>query len=805
MTAAPGALPEGKTAGEETPAPPPDPVKVELNARDGNDGVISGFVAQQTIYQYGERLKGETPVISLREELSPKLPQSLHPFRAPNHGKLLEILDERRIVLLMSYRERAAFAAGHALVHDPQFKSKKKRALFPTRRRDKSRVDLDLMTLTEKDFLDDDQILLIELDNKCTFLESVMAAGDGVLSTVCDKLEHHSSYIVLSVDERLLDDEEVAEQIGGFSPQAISHLLYLLSPHYAAHATDWESKFRDLLGPLATKQDQRQYYQRIADYLARGTAEFERFLQELDTTMHLAPELRTSRLRTVEPSVICKSDSEVHKAAAFVAACFPEINQKDFDEFVRLLLGKQTTTKEDVRQGLRRDGKLITVREKKEELCTDQWTRDADKIFADCHLRTVVSGDGSWIVDFCEPYLRDELRSYLDQHHPWYVRRQCERLQKSGVLFYADISPKAIEGLVQLFIERAIVDPTAFGSSWLLQFVVSGRAALAGAGEIPDAMDAMLEWLAEKLIEQHIRDRFQERLSILIREMLDRDEIRSVVREFFELLIASKEHDALLDVILDLAPRLRFVPGFDPLTWMKRLLDQGSKAVQGRTIPRVIDLARRSGPQIYEFLSTIHDWLPESDREPDRYSLSNAVAIDFPFHYCAEMAKRVTPGVWPSQHPLFYALSDDDTEVRTKLSWLIDWIIDARGAIFVKPDASDPLKSAEAGRMGLVADLVEHWAWVLEGPPSQTPPPEGQTLLCVTLEQLDSKLNPRERMWLQRSWQRRQEEHAKEAATKSGDERKSLIARKTKLEQLRMRYFSLTSVPKIPVQGATAS
>lgn len=803
MTAEPGAIPE-PTAGEVKPAQPPDPVKVEVNAKDVKDGVIIGHVGSQFIV-YPEGPKRETPVSSLREELSPRLPQSLHPFRAPNHGDLLKILDEQQIVLLMSYRERAAFAAGHALVHDPQFKDKKKRALFPTRRRDQARVDLDLMTVTENEFLDFDQILLIELDNKCTFLESVMAAGDGVLSAVCAKLEQHRSYIVLSVDDRLLDGEDVAEQICGFSPQAISHLQYLLSPRYADHAGDWENKIRALLGPLATKEEQRQYYQRLADYLARGTAEFERFLQELETTMHLAPELRTSRLRTVEPSVICKSDSEVHKAAALVAACFPEINQNDFDEFVRLLLGKQTTTKEDVRQGLRRDGKLITVREKKEELCTDQWAREADKIFADCHLRTVVSGDGSWIVDFCEPYLRDELRSYLDQHHPWYVRRQCERLQKSGVLFYADISPKAIDGLVQLFIERAIVDPTAFGSSWLLQFVVSGRAALAGVGELPESMEAMLRWLAEKLIEQHIRDRFQERLSILIREMLDRDELRAVVREFFELLIASKEHDALLDVILDLAPRLRFVPGFDPLIWMRRLLNQGSKAVRERTIPRVIDLARRSGPKIYELLSTIHDWLPESDREPDRHSLSNVVAIDFPFHYCAEMAKWVTPGVWPSQHPLFYALPDGDAEARAKLSWLVDWIIDARGVAFVKADASDPMKSAEAVRMGLVADLVEHWAWVLEGPPSQTPPPEGQALLGVILEQLDSKLNPRERTWLQRTWQRRQEEHVKEATTKSGDERKSLIAHKTKLEQLRMRYFSLTSVPKIPIQGAAAS
>lgn len=772
----------------EQTVPPPEG---ENNAPPaGNVQIKTETVHKQnnTFYQYFKDgpQKPDLPLSSLLEEM-PTLPPGLHPFRDPAHDDLLRALDDQRIVLLQSYREEASYAAAHTLISDQAFHREKKLALFPTRRRDKERDDLELARLTEKDFLRESQILLIEVDAQCTFFESVLATARGALGGICDKLRSQYSYIVLSVDECLLETEDVAGKIRGLYTHRVSHLRYLLWPHYAGRTPEIEAQLHKALGPLSTPAERREHYQRIADQLSAGIAAFEKFLAQL---VAATPEQRAIQLRTVEPSAVFKEDSEVHRTAAFVAACFPELNQKDFDRLVRLLLGEEIRTEESVRQAFRPDGKLITVRERKDEFLADQWLRQADKIFRDCCLRTVASGNGAWAVDFCEPYLRDELRSYLDKHHPWYVRRQCERLQASGVLFFDDLSPKAVEGLVRLFIERAIVDPTNYGSLWLLRLMASGRTALSG-GDLPESSDEMLAWLSEKLAQAHLRVRFQERVSIFIREMLDHDVLRPVVRQFFELLIASKQHDALLDLVLDLAPRLRFVPGFDPLIWLKRLLNQGRANVQEQTFVELVNLARRSGPRIYEFLQTIHGWLPDADRPPDGYSVSNKVAIQFPFAYCEEMAKWVTPGVWPSQHPLFYALPENATEAREKIAPLIEWIVDSRGAAFEQADAADPLQSAEAKRIGLVADLIEHWAWVLEGPPSETPPPEGKALFGIILEELDSRLSARERTWLQRSWQHRQEELLNQAASLSGQERKNLIARKTKLEQLRVQYATL--------------
>jgi hypothetical protein len=792
---------------EPEPAPPPvddnkplpvSPVNVAVNTKEVDNQVNSGPVTNQ--HNYFGHAKQQAPVSGLRQDLPPRLPRDLHPFRAPDHEQLLAALKEQRLVILASYKADAAYAAAHALVYDPRFNDNKKRTLYVTRQRDKERADLELLSVTEGDVLDVPQIFLIGIRSQCVFLESVVDAHE-VFGTVWDRLEQSSSYIVLCVDQGLLEREDVAEKLSSTPIHKISHLRYLLFPYYEHRVAEFEW-LDAALAPLSTPAEQREHYQRIAECLSNGIAAFEKLVEERKATMHLAPEMRTGELHEVQPATVFIENSSAHRAAIFVATYFPEINQADFDRLVRLLLGGETTTREDLRQAFRRDGKLITTREKIQERCEDFWDREADKIFHDCHLRTVASENGSRVIDFCETYLREQFRSYLDKHHPWYLRRQCERLQSSGALFDDELSPKAVEGIVKLFVDRAIVDPAGFGSFWLVRLVGWGRAALRRS-PLPDSPDELFEWLAKELAKANLGDRFQDRLCVLLREMFHYDGLRPVVDQFFDGLLRSKQHDALLEIILDLTPRLRFAPDFDPLFWILRLFNEGSDSIREHTLARLVDLGRRSGPKIYEFLTTIHEWLSDCDQTPEEFR--HLVALKFPFIYCAEMSKWVTTGLWPSQHPLFYALPEDKIIASEKIELLIAWIVDQRDTAFENIDDSDPLKSAEAKRISRVADLVEHWAWVLEGSPSQTPPPEGRALFDVILEKLDSRLDPRERTWLLRNWQRRQEEQLKEAGTRSGQKRRDLIARKTKLEQLRVRYASMANVQRIHVQGEPAS
>jgi len=641
-----------------------------------------------------------------------------------------------------------------------------------------------LVALTEEEFLGETpQVLLIDIDSWCTLFDSVLTSSWGIVGRVHDRLENHSSYLILAVNEDLLRDETKTERARNSLPYyTVSHLRYLLARDLTDRAEDLEKRLLAAIERGAMELG--ELHKSVADRLAEGVVAFEEFLVKLEQATSLPLAARKERLQPIQPQDVFREESEIHRAAAFVATYFPDLGQRDFDRLVLLLLGEQTATVERTRQVVGR------------ERWADRWLRDADRVFRDDHLRTMVSGDGSWVVDFSEPYLRRELRGHLERHFPSYVKRQSQALQDSGVLFAVDLSRTAVEGLVRLFVERAIADPTGFGSVWLLELVRGLRIQIEGdppAG----SPEEILAWLFEKLaLEARLRAHFHERLSLLIREMLDRETLRPIVREFFEFLIAAKQHDALLDVILELARRLRFAPHFDPLVWIRRLLDQGSGSVRERTKKRLTLLARESGPRIYDFLAVIHSWLPEEGRPAERFSFSNCLALNFPFELCLEIARSLPPerfGAWPSRHLLFYSLPSEPAEVREEIAKLVAWLLDPRGATLETADATETMRTAAVVRIGHIADLVEHWAWVLEGG-SEDGPAEGHALFRVVVEEIDRRIGARERTWLQRSWQRRQDHYLRQAAnsgTSGGPERALLVARRAKLDHLRMRFAAL--------------
>ncbi len=746
----------------------------------------------------------------------PRLPRHLHPFRDPRHDILLDELERKRILLLTSYQESAAYSAAFTLIHDDHFHDKRKKALFPRGARESNRLDFDVAALTEREFLGKEpQILLVEINSRCSLLESTLTVSWGVVGQMSLGLEHHGSYLILAVDEDLLCDPVRTARVKNSLPYySVSHLRYLLSQNLADRVDEFERRLLACIERDADFTELRELEQKVAIRLAGGVSALDTLLHELEEARSLPTAARRARFQPISPEDVFLEDSAVHQTVLFIATYLPNLSQGDFDRLVLLLLGDETCTTDCTRQVVRADGELIMVRERVEERWADRWRKRADQIFRDCHLQTTISGEGTWVVDFGEPYLRRELRGYLGGRFAWYVRRQCMALQDSGVIFAFDLSRNAVDSLVRLYVERALVDPVGFGSLWLLALLRGVRFHLPGE---PPAVspEEDLAWLLDRLaVEAQLLAHFYGRLALLIREMLDREPLRVVVREFFDFLIAARQHEALLGVILDLARQLRFAPHFDSLAWMRRLLDQGSRPVRERVARQLILLARESGPRIYEFLTEVRDWLPEQGRSAERFSVSNRLALEFPFAYCHHVARLLPKehfGAWPSRHPLFHALPVDPVAAREEIARIIEWLLDPRGASLERPDPAEAMRTAEAVRIGHFADLLEGWAWILEGK-EESGSPEGRALFLVIVEEIERRLDPRQRSWLQRSWQRRQAHYlrlaSKSGGASDGPERSLLIARRTKLEQLRMRFALLVSGDASDIfepRGGTAS
>jgi hypothetical protein len=732
----------------------------------------------------------QKPLDGLVENLPP-FPSNLHSFRDSRHNDWLDDLEQHRLLLLSSYREDAANAAAYSLIQDEHFSDKIRTAFFPARGRDKDRSDLDLFAISDEQFLGrDSQILLIAVESRGPLLDPVLNDVSSVaVGLICEKLKRHRSYVILVVNENHLINSTGSSRIPCYF---VSHLRYLLD--VTGRGDELERRILSAVSFNVGSMEMRELYQQVGDRRNNDEA-LEAFVLQLEQTHTLPTSKPQDRAQPVTPEEVFPEESETHRAAAFVATYFPDIGQRDFDRLVTTLLAEQVTVVERSRQVVGQDGTVTMVREQIQERWANRWVRGADRVCREGHLHTVASPDGAWLVDFSEPYLRRELRAYLERYHPFYLKQQCQTLQESGVLFALDLSATAVEALVRLFVERTVVDPVGFGSVWLLDLVQGLRVQVNGNPPGTSKED-ILAWLLEQVtMERQLRAHFHGRLALLIREMLDREPLRRMVREFFEFLIAARQHEALLDVVLDLARRLRFAPHFAPLDWMKRLLDQGNAAVQGKTAARLATLARDSGPRIYEFLATIRTWLPEANKTPGRFSTANRVALEFPFAYCLAIAKVLPEdrfGQWPSHHPLFYALPSDPAEARKEIGTLAGWILDPRRAALEDADDAEPTLTPEVRRIAEVADLVEHWAWVLEGVLNDGHP-EGRTLFRIVAEEINQRLGAEERSLLQRSWQRRQDFYVTLAATTQGMERTPLINRWARLEQLRRRFAPIVT------------
>src|SRR5947208_95180 len=291
----------GDGQGEKTPNTESTATRPEVNANEikvlldsptignqyfyfGSSGVAqekldSPTIGNQHFHLGPSGAAQEKPLDDLPDDL-PSLPKGLHPFQDPRHDRMLSELEERRIILLASYQESAAYAAAFSLVHDDHFHRQAKRSLYPTRNCDKERSDLDLVSLTEESILGKTpQILLIDIGSWCTLFDSVLRLDWGIVSQVHARLEEHSSYLILALNEDLLNDEKAtARAKSSFPYYAVSHLRYLLSRDLADRAEDLEKRLLAAIGNGASPTDLQELHQHVANRLAEGMAAFEEFL-----------------------------------------------------------------------------------------------------------------------------------------------------------------------------------------------------------------------------------------------------------------------------------------------------------------------------------------------------------------------------------------------------------------------------------------------------------------------------------------------------------------------------------------------
>lgn len=691
----------------------------------------------------------------------PSRPSNVPQFNSPKELQTnFKILKEEHILIVSSLDEKLLLSATYALIDMPEMKNYQRRR-FLLKEAKEEQVEFLLGMFTNKK-IGRGESLIVVIDIKLQrFLDSLFADLLYV-EGIKESLKKNNIFLICIVNAELLTNNLINKfTVSNLCYWEIYFLRHLLCQHFdGSRAENLEKKILELrgYGLWGEYNNDIEFHEHISSYLRAGEEQFE---QLVETSYKNSKEMSRiefqESINSVKVSDLFKEDELINNIVLYVATFFPDLTPRNFDEIVLLLLKDEKGTIIVESQKVTKKGKIKIVKDIKEKELINIWKDKSDKILKECCLKSVESENTSKVIDFTRPYLRKEMKKYLEQERPMFLQHQFEVIQNSWLLFDPYVSSKITENVIKLSVEMTLSDPQYYGSEWLMSFVVGiKRQSNIDIASGKNFEDFLITQLLARIEEERLRRYFFARLSDLIREMLNHKELRDLIKNFLEILIETRHHDAVLEIVLEVAKRLRDTEEFDFLYWIKRLLDQGLEKIKVATYRALYNHAKQSGARIYQIIDKIKTWLPEKDREFNRYSPSNYYSLRFIMDYCSTSVldyKQENYGDWPSTYPLFIIIHENKNSFKTRLKELIEWIFHPG----LKNILDDSFENKEVIINTLLADLIEAWVTILQGFDEEDINPETLNIVDMLLHQISIIINRDQQRTLQERWRLRRQ------------------------------------------------
>ncbi len=739
------------------------------------------------------RQKFEDPTKELPSKIT--IPE----FSLDEYPHLTEALEEHRTIILSSFDRRVSFSAAHALTRHDIYKSYDKRLLVIEKKIEEGRSDLSIDIFSRREYRDK-QIILVEIIYTGRFLESLqtesIAAPDQLRKSLADK---HIAIVCTTSCELLgVPPDQANSKTFPFYHCDIPYLYHKLTHYY--HPRE---RARAIEKDLLRQREQKlwadfpkidDFFREIANLLS-SPGQLEAEIERRDSIFRERLSVESiEMLKSVRPVDLLADGDLLRATVLYTATYFRDLTPNDFERIICLLLGDATTEVETESQVVNEKGDVQVRRERITRYWIDLWNESPDRVLRECSLEAVSRDDSPQVIDFTKGYLRQDLRAHLESRYSILLARNFKTLQNSGLLFRQDVSEAIVDNLVRLSVERTISDPSYCNRDWLIQLIVMLRIHFETREGQEDPSGDFLALLARLRENEILRRHFYSRLCQLIREMLQHAALRETIQSFLNFLVAH-EHGAALDIVLELARRLRFSPEFEAFYWIKRLLDQGRLEIQKRTYQCLFALVNESDGRFYAILEAIRGWLPETTLDVDRYSQSNHYALTFLPDYCFATAQSFPAkhyGGWPCRHTLFAALPSDLSQAREKLDLLAGWFTHPglKSTVSVEGIDSEDLLAR------FMADLIELWILILEGVEPRGAHPQAQLLARTLLDAFAARIDRRQQIPLIRRWQWRQQVYYKQVnllPVHKWEERKALLAKRKKLLEVNQRFVQAGS------------
>ena len=321
--------------------------------------------------------------------------------------------------------------------------------------------------------------------------------------------------------------------------------------------------------------------------------------------------------------------------------------------------------------------------------------READAVFRRCKLATLTDENNKRVVNFQVDGLRSRLSQYIRDEHCFYYESKFVVMRQQGLLF----SPKKkiAEGARQLLVEMATQYAPEEVANWLYEIVYEFEQA-AQTADLLRERTQLFHLIPDARIKA-ARHYVCHGLSLVLSRLNKEPDLQEAARLFWHKLLQSERQ-----WFLDLLRRMGNSAPAETLSWLKQVLDQGTKEIRVQAHGYLLGHLLRRDSLIYATLKELTQWSPDGQAGRAMHMLLIV--------YCVETNRQLPQqdyGKWPSPHPLFGF--QDHAEARECFELLLGWVFTAAFEVDAR------------GGLSIIADIIAGWYFILS-PPAQANPAE---------------------------------------------------------------------------------
>lgn len=580
-------------------------------------------------------------------------------------------LKQENLLVISCFNQDVLLSFVYALANNIE-SLKDKRLLSFEGKNSKRSDDLSIELLAESEQIGkgSDTLIVIDAVRNQTFWDSLIVYRSLTASSIKQNLKNQDRYLIC-----LADPEILAQNLQRKNPEdlffdywEIPFLPYILKSEFFSKADEFEEKINAQRKRGLWGDSDREFYELVYGFIKNDELSSEIEKRE-NLNKNADKQEIEEKLKSIRASDLFKDDEIIEKTVLYVATFFPNLSPNDFFRIVSLLLGNQTITVSIKSEKITKKGNIKEIEIKEQKLAQKLWEESSDKIQKKCKLKSLKFKESTRVIDFSLPYLRKEIKEYLEEEYSMFLQQKFKAIQELGLLF--DTSLKVTENVIRLYTDMAVSYPEDYGDDWLVKIILQLTQRIESHTKSDINSTDTPEQIFSKILEMtYYQQIVYIRMSDLIREMLNYPELKDMVDSFLQQLISWKRHRDVLAIV----KRLRFAPEFDELYWIRLLLESGDEDTRSQAYKFLYNQAKQSSFRIYEFLDKIQTWLPEPNREKN-YSQANKSALQLFIEYCIETTDKIKIedyGKWPSKHPFFAVFSRQDN--KDHLDTLVTWL-----------------------------------------------------------------------------------------------------------------------------------